>query len=377
VSRLHATVSRETGGEELTVVDRESRNGTFWNGLRVDRHRVRSGDVIRVGNTLFVAARVTAIPPEDGAEMGIIGRAQIIHELRQTVRRIGKSALPVLVTGPTGTGKELVAHAIHNTSGRPGPFVAINCAALPRTLVENLLFGHRKGAYTDAVTAEEGAFAKANGGTLFLDEVGEMPPDVQPKLLRALENGEVTPVGATQPIQVDVRVVAATNRDLEDAIQDGRFRADIYARLAGVVLRTPPLADRREDVLLLWRHFLPAEQRSRPMAADFAEALLVYPWPRHVRQLRQLASRSAVLHPEAKRWELEMLDQELRAPILDRGRPAPPESEANGPPSREELVALLEQRGGNVSEVARLLGRNRKQVYRWIEKLGLPLKIGR
>jgi DNA-binding NtrC family response regulator len=219
--------------------------------------------------------------------------------------------------------------------------------------------------------------------------VGDLALEAQPKLLRALESGEILPIGATQATTVDVRLVAATHVSFDAALADGRFRRDLFARLAGVLVKTPPLAARREDILLLFRSFL-GDQSARPMSADFAQALLLYSWPGNVRELRKLAERLLVLQGDAPRWELGMLDEELRrAPPV--ASPAPlgatsirvapsraPACEGEiGPPPRDELIALLEKCDGNVSKVAEVVQRNRKQVYRWMDQWAIDRGTGR
>jgi pSer/pThr/pTyr-binding forkhead associated (FHA) protein len=196
VSRVHATLTPFPGEETLLLEDCGSSNGVFLNGRRIERASARAGDVIRLGDSLLVVARGVPAPADDAEGLGLVGRSPLVAEMRATVRKVAPSSLPVLIVGPTGTGKELVAHALHAASGRRGAFVAVNCAALPGALVENVLFGHKKGAYTSATSDHDGAFAQADGGTLFLDEVGDLALEAQPKLLRALENGEVTPIGA-------------------------------------------------------------------------------------------------------------------------------------------------------------------------------------
>jgi DNA-binding NtrC family response regulator len=384
VSRVHAVLVAYPGEDTLWFQDLESSNGVFVNGRKVDGAAVRAGDVIRVGDSVLVVGRGSPAPAEAARDLGLVGRALPVVELREVIRKAAPSALPVLIIGPTGTGKELVARALHEQSGRAGRVVAVNCAALPATLVESVLFGHRKGSFTGATSDQEGAFVQANGGTLFLDEVGDLSLEAQPKLLRALENGEVTPVGATSPLAVDVRVVAATHVPLDAALGEGRFREDLYARLAGLVIKTPALADRREDIPLLFSSFL-GERGERPMSADFAESLVAYGWPFNVRELKKLADRLLVLHPEAPLWERGMLDDEMvRAPSAE----PPPEAERRpgsskppaprtGPPPREELIALLDQCEGNVSKVAELMQRNRKQVYRWMKQHAVDPGTGR
>lgn len=301
MSRLHATLKRgEDGGLKLT--DEGSRNGTYINGLSLSASSaVTDGDLLRLGKTLLAVERDGG-PGEEREGLGLLGRSPEVRALRELIRRGGPSHLPFLITGPTGAGKELVARAAHAVSGRRGKMVSINCAAVPSTLIENTLFGHTRGAYTDAKRESRGVFREADGGTVFLDEVGELPLDAQAKLLRTLENGEVTPVGAAVPVIVDVRIVAATNRDLASCVRNGTFRADLYARINGVPVEVPSLEDRKQDVLRLFQHFVGSEFASREMSADTAEALLVWSWPHNIRELKLLAERLCVLHPDAERW---------------------------------------------------------------------------
>ena len=372
VSRQHAQVQMAPNGA-IRLEDLDSTNGTTVNGLRVGRAVLHQGDVVRMGDTLFV---LDTLPEARGPVGRLLGESDSMCGLRAMAHRVAPSALPALIWGPTGTGKELVAQSIHERSGRGGPLIVVNSAALPPALVESTLFGHRQGAFTDAKSDAAGAFVDADGGTLFLDEIGEMPLDVQPKLLRALESGEITPVGASRARRVDVRLVAATHRDLIAAVDEGEFREDLYARIAGVVLRPPALAERKVDILALLHHCLPAPARQRPWTADFAEALLMYRWPRNVRELKMLAQRLAVLYPDASAWGVEMLDGPMR-PGAEITAGAAAVDHLTWPPSREKLVDLLALCGGNVSDLADRVGRNRKQIYRWMDKLGIERGTGR
>jgi DNA-binding NtrC family response regulator len=374
VSRLHAAITLGPAGASLA--DRGSTNGSLVDGVRVDSARLAAGSVIRLGDTLLVAVRGQPAAPGSERDLGLVGRAPALAALREVIRKLAPATLPVLIAGETGTGKELVARALHRHSGRPGAFVPLNCAALPTELAESLLFGHRRGAYTGATSDQEGAFVRAHQGTLFLDEIGELPAPTQSKLLRVLEDGEVMPVGSTHTQRVAVRVVAASNVPLAPAVRAGRFRQDLLARLAGVVLESPPLRERREDVLPLFAHFAAAAARIGevpPLSPDLAEALLLHDWPGNVRELGKLAERLAVLHPGVPRWELAMLDESLRLRVQQRGAadPAATLRARRGPPSRDELVALLARFDGNVSLLARHVDRNRKQVYRWMVELGI------
>ncbi|GAB4164430.1 MAG: sigma-54 dependent transcriptional regulator [Geothermobacteraceae bacterium] len=227
----------------------------------------------------------------------LLGDSPAMQSLHSLVRRMADADAPVLILGESGTGKELVARQLHTQSPRgEGPFVAVNCAAIPADLLESELFGHVRGAFTGATQNRAGKFVQADGGTLFLDEIGEMPPSLQPKLLRALQEKEITPVGG-QTRRVDVRVVAATNRDLDAMVHDGRFREDLYYRIAVLLLRLPPLRDRVEDISLLARHFLDASERGRGLQLDHecVQALKSYPWPGNVRELQNLMERLAVM----------------------------------------------------------------------------------
>jgi transcriptional regulator with GAF, ATPase, and Fis domain/Flp pilus assembly protein TadD len=308
----------------------------------------------------------------------MIGRSPAMTEVFQLVERLAPSPLPVLVEGETGTGKELVARALHELSPRKkGPFVSVNCAALPEALVESELFGHVRGGFTGAVGDAPGLFRAAHGGTLFLDEVGDLPAPAQAKLLRALEGGEVRPVGGNAPVQVDVRVISATNRDLDELRQAGRFRDDLYYRLKAVRLRLPPLRERREDIPLLLSEFLASaasEAGSSPKVPD-AEALrrlLDYDWPGNVRELLNEARRLAAFPGPSV--NVEALSPEIRA------ERAPAVSNAPGPDTLRQaaldgearvLRAALESCGGNKTRAAALLGLSRLGLRKKLSRCGL------
>ncbi|HEY8430948.1 MAG TPA: sigma-54-dependent Fis family transcriptional regulator, partial [Sandaracinaceae bacterium] len=244
-SRRHA-IFHPTKGPGVLLEDVSS-NGTFVNGHRVAGSIVlQDGDVIRVGDS-FLLVRFAPSEGGDAEVPQIEGRHPAMRALRRTISSVAPTDAKVLIVGESGTGKELVARAIHERSARPGPFIAVNCGAIPESLAESQLFGHVAGAFTGAQAAHQGFVRAAHGGTLFLDEIGELSPVLQPKLLRVLEEGKVVPVGRTEPIDVDVRLVAATNRDLLQEVDEGRFRGDLYARIAGYVIHTLPLRERRED----------------------------------------------------------------------------------------------------------------------------------
>ncbi len=271
--------------------------------------------------------------------------------------------------GETGTGKEWIARELHRLSGRGGPLVAINCAALAPTVVESELFGHARGAFTGAVEARAGFFRAAHGGSLFLDEIGELPLDLQPKLLRVLQEGEVQPVGSVQRTRVDVRVIAATHRDLAEAAEQGRFRADLYARLSLWELPVPSLRARRVDILP-WMERLAARWRADggggdfALTADAAEALVTHRWPLNLRGLERAVRELAALGGPVARAALPTwLTAAPAAAPVDDGRPPVP--------TREQFAAAFAELKGSVSGLARRFRRDRRQIYRWIEAYGL------
>ncbi|MCB9795725.1 MAG: sigma-54-dependent Fis family transcriptional regulator [Alphaproteobacteria bacterium] len=272
--------------------------------------------------------------------------------------RVAPTDLPALITGENGTGKELLARRVHEASRRAGqPFVAVNCGALPPTLLESTLFGHVRGAFTGAVQSRRGLFQEANGGTLFLDEVAELEPPTQVRLLRALESGEILPVGADRPVIVDVRLVSATNRDLDKLVAAGEFRDDLYWRLRGIEVTLPPLRDRGDDVLLLARHFLNdaalgGQHELSPRAAD---ALRAHPWPGNLRELRHAMQRAAVM--AGARARIEPADLGLRPLDTPDGGSLAAQLEAL---ERRAIGAALAAEGGNRTRAAKRLGLSRQ-----------------
>jgi len=312
----------------------------------------------------------------------IIGRSQAMVNLLDTVAQVAPSEATVLLTGESGTGKEMIAGAIHfNSARKDGPFVKINCAAITETLLESELFGHEKGSFTGADRRKEGKFRQAEGGTIFLDEVSEMSLAMQVKLLRVLQEREITRVGGSDVIRVDVRVVAATNRDLIAAIQAGRFREDLYYRLNVVTLHVPSLRERREDIPLLAQHFLKTfAEKNRKNIGGFTpramDRMLRYAWPGNVRELMNAVERAVVLARS------EYLDVEDLSPLfrdsLPEEAPAaedlPPDMPGNLPLDEVEkatILKTLEQVGGNKSEAARRLGITRRTLHQKLKKYGV------
>ena len=308
----------------------------------------------------------------EGWRAELITRSSGMEDLLAQARRVAASDASVCIFGQSGTGKELLARAIHRASPRSqAPFVAVNCGAIPEGLLESELFGHKKGSFTGAVSDRRGLFQAAQGGTLFLDEVGDMPLPLQVKLLRALEERKVRPVGSHESFEVDVRVISATHRKLEERIASGEFREDLYYRLNVVKLTIPSLAERREDIPLLANHFLGrlAERYRRGHLAFSPEAmqlLVSAPWPGNVRQLLNVIEQAVALAAT------EVIPESLVRQALDAPDTAlTPLDEARKAFERDYLVRILKITAGNVTKAARLAGRNRTEFYRLLERHAL------
>jgi two-component system response regulator GlrR len=300
---------------------------------------------------------------------GIITRSPRMDDLLRQARLVADSDASVLIFGESGTGKELLARAIHQASPRKDkPFVAVNCGAIPGDLLESELFGHARGAFTGAIQAHQGLFQAADGGTLFLDEIGDMPMPLQVKLLRVLQEGEVRPVGSTQAIPVDVRVISATHRDLDAQREQGHFREDLYYRLNVVSLKLPSLAERREDIPLLAAHILRrlAERYRKPaptLAPDAMALLVAAPWPGNVRQLLNLLEQAVALTPTP------VIPATLvQAALKEDAAALVPFEEARKTFERDYLVRLLKITGGNVTQAAQLAKRNRTEFYKLLQR---------
>jgi two-component system response regulator HydG len=288
----------------------------------------------------------------------------------------------ILLSGESGTGKEVIARYVHELSDRSeGPFFSINCGALPDNLLESELFGHTRGSFTGAVKDKEGLLVAARGGTFFLDEIGEMSPSTQVKLLRALQEREVIPVGATEPTKVDVRVIAASNRDLEEEIRRGTFRSDLYYRLNVIALHLPPLRERKEDIPLLTRYFLermhaqaadPADEvEPSALSDEAAETLMIYDWPGNVRELENALERAAVVAGSSEILP-EHLPQRVRespSPQLVSDQPLP--NPAMEVIERAYIEWVLQSEGGNKSRAAEVLGIDPSTLYRKLHRYGL------
>jgi transcriptional regulator with GAF, ATPase, and Fis domain len=365
VSRAH--VRLELRGSSFWVTDLGSRNGTHVNGELVHAGGAiaEPGSVVRAGRTLLViSADVSPYLAARPSELrGLIGGAAL-DDARFCIDTIAATKTPVLVLGETGTGKEVVAGLLHERSGRAGPFVALNCAAVPAELVDAELFGHARGAFSGATAARTGLFRAADGGTLFLDEIGEMPPNVQAKLLRSLETEEVRAVGEDRAVRVDVRIVAATNRDVDELVDAGGFRGDLVHRLAGLRIRLPPLRDRREDMPALVEHF--ANAAGTAVAVLALERLMLHTWPGNVRELRNVIGSAAEIARRKQHQEIELEDVEslLVPPSRPHGTAVDDESALAA-----RVTEALSSAAGDVAAAAERLGMSRSVLYETLRRL--------
>ncbi|MEO7332168.1 MAG: sigma 54-interacting transcriptional regulator [Minicystis sp.] len=388
VSRFHAELEATSQG--IALRDLGSTNGTHLGPAAVREVVIKSAVEIDVGRTrvrLFLGSERTTIPAATGASLGgMLGGSAAMREVYNTLERAAPTTAPVLITGESGTGKELAARAVHASSQRADkPFEVVDCGGLPPTLIESELFGHERGAFTGAMSEREGAFERADGGTLFLDELGELPLELQPKLLRALGEQEIRRVGAKRTRKIDVRIVAATNRDLRRQVNTGHFRADLFYRLAVIQVRMPSLRDRLDDLPLLVRGLLETITRERGLDAhvepdaELLDSLARHTWPGNVRELRnyleqllilkvpppfmgeaQIAPKSGSIAVGATPFEglIELPLRSAKSELLERFE-------------RHYVARLLEQTGGNVAEAARRAGVDRVTLFRTIRRYGL------
>ena len=377
MSSVHARFERQ--GDGWMVEDAASKNGVFVNGARVQQVEVHDGDVIDLGHTVFLfrselptMAQETLGSTAEAINPGLATLSPGLERDFAPLPDFARSMVSLLVRGESGTGKELIARAVHRLSGRSGAFVAVNCGALPDTLVETELFGYRKGAFSGATEDRPGLVRAADNGTLFLDEIGDLEPASQAVLLRVLQEREVLPVGATRALPVDIRVVAATHRDLETLVTSGSFRGDLLARLAGHTLALPPLRERREDLGLLLQALLKRlapDRTDLTLSIEAVRALMLYDWPFNIRELEKTLERALVL-ATGGRIELGHLPEAMQGKRTAKVASPAVLSEEDRK-IREQLVELLERHGGNVSAVAREMGKARMQIQRWMKRFGL------
>ncbi|MEZ4302616.1 MAG: sigma 54-interacting transcriptional regulator [Polyangiaceae bacterium] len=383
LSRRHASFMLRTEEGRVEVLDLESTNGTWRQGRRVDRASLGMGDDVMLGAVLARVRLLAEPPPESerapdsGSRSDPVVAGPELSALLQLAERAARSRIAILLLGETGTGKEVIARHVHAASPRKnGPMICVNCGAIPKDLVESTFFGHERGAFTGAHQTQRGVFESAHGGTLFLDEIGELPPSAQAALLRALETGRITRVGSAEERAVDVRLIAATHRDLAAASEKGEFRADLYFRLSAVTLEIPPLRQRVKDIEPLARAFLRAANQTHGRSVEgltrqAAEMLAAYPWPGNVRELRNVIERAVVLA------EGDVIDErDLPDRIRERRRSEPPPS---NPRLRSRVRAYeatlirdaLAAAGGSRSEAARALGMPLRTLAHRIKALGL------
>ncbi|MEX1361991.1 MAG: sigma-54 dependent transcriptional regulator [Nannocystaceae bacterium] len=344
--------------------------------LDVDAVGLRIGRVVREGRIRDEARRLRAVVEVKESYGGLLGSSPAMQKIYDLLERVADSDASVLVTGESGTGKELVARAIHDRGPRrDGAFVAVNCSAVPENLLESELFGHAKGAFTDARNDRQGLFTQAGGGTLFLDEIGEIPMVMQPKLLRALEERRVRPVGSNTEIDFDVRLVAATNRDLEAAVEEGRFREDLFFRINVIHVDLPPLRSRGTDVLSLAQHFLgryslQAGKQVQGISPAAAQRLCDYEWPGNVRELRNCMERAVALtrYTDVQVEDLPERVSKYRRSHVVIASDDPTELVPLEEVERRYILRVVETVGGNKTMASKILGLDRKTLYRKLER---------
>jgi DNA-binding NtrC family response regulator len=417
VSRYHAKVVQEDTG--YVLVDLRSTNGTFINKVRVREAFLKPGCTIGCGHGMLrfnaLEEEVQIVPSREAQCGGLIGGNARMREIYSILEKIAPTATTVVIEGETGTGKEVVAQTIHSLSPRAkNELVVFDCGAVPPNLIESELFGHEKGSFTGAMMTRQGLFEMADGGTLFLDELGELPIDLQPKLLRALEQREVRRVGSSKPIKVDVRIIAATNRNLEEEVRAGRFRQDLFYRLSVVRLHLPSLRERADDIPVLVQHFLETGsynrvgtggRRVKQVARDAMTALQNYPWPGNVRELVNVVERAISFCDGDTLTAADLPDyvRSARPPSQSRGEARRAQSQPGGaiaregaslatppkPPEemlgegvtfkdakerwvaafeRDYILSLLRRHGGNISHAARDADIDRKYFRKLMKK---------
>jgi len=404
VSREHCVI-RESDGE-FVLEDLESQNGTFVNGVPVRRRTLNHGDQVQAGGSVFLfltpGADQDSLPgfspgdetplygtpigrppdavlktaPKRGIQHEMIGESQAMQRVYEVIGKVAPAETTVLILGESGTGKELAARAIHGNSSRSArPFVAINCAALTESLLESELFGHERGAFTGAVAQKIGRIERAEGGTFFLDEIGEMRPDLQAKLLRVLQERSFERIGGTRSIPLNIRILAATNRDLGQSMERSEFRRDLYYRLNSVSLRMPALRERREDIPLLASYFVTkirekVNRRIAGVSRDARALLMAYDWPGNVRELENAIEHAAVLGSAER-----ILAEDLPESILE----CEPPTEARiaryhagmKEAKRQIILKAFEEAGGDFNEAAQKLGLQRTYLHRLVRNLNL------
>ena len=392
-----------TGGVEVVVKAMQAGAQDFFiKPASPERIIVSIRNALQMGDLSAEVQRLKKVTGGRFSFADLVGDSAAMMQVKRMGERAAKSTIPVLILGESGVGKEVIARAMHGASDRASkPFVAVNCGAIPENLVESILFGHEKGSFTGALDRHLGKFQEASGGTLFLDEVGELPLDIQVKLLRALQESEIDPIGAKRPVKVDVRIVSATNRDLQQAVKEGGFREDLFYRLNVFPVEAPPLRDRREDVPLLVAHFIQrfnVEEGKRVMGAavETMRMLQEHDWPGNVRQLENAVYRAIVLaeSPYLQPYDFPAVSG-VKPPMTDAPRPPETAEQILASLPKEAPVRVLDDRGhlrklediehylielaiqlysGHMSEVARRLGIGRSTLYRKVREQGIDME---
>ncbi len=383
VSRVHFEIVRDAKG--YLVRDMRSTNGTFLDGAEIKEAYIRAGSIVSAGASelkfIPFEERIEILPSEKEVLGEMVGRSTPMREIFGLIERIAHTDATVLIEGETGTGKDMIARTLHDVSKRSkAPFIVVDCGAVAGTLIESELFGHEKGAFTGAVAGRNGAFEMANGGTVFLDELGELALDLQPKLLRVLEQRELRRVGGSKTIKVDLRVVAATRKDLRSEVEKGKFREDLYFRLNVVPIVAPPLRDRREDIPLFLDHFLKMLSPGEPPQLSDATkaALIAHDWPGNVRELRNVIERALALNSDPGVLVAPLGDNPLSpaaSPIssgvmtFEGGRSFREQKELwNDKFEHNYLEWLLRRAEGNISKAARDADMDRKYLHKLLKK---------
>jgi transcriptional regulator with GAF, ATPase, and Fis domain len=406
VSGLHCEIRLDERGYRLRDLD--STNGSYVGGLRINDVYIQPGTQISVGGSRLrfePLGETVEVELSDRDRFGsMIGRSVKMRELFAKLEKLAPSDATVLITGETGVGKELVAESLHELSPRiQGPFVVLDCGSIPANLIESELFGHERGAFTGATNSYVGAFERAHDGTVFLDEIGELPLALQPKLLRVLESHEVRRIGSSKTVQVNIRVVAATNRDLGVEVNRGRFREDLFYRLAVARVHVPPLRERKDDIPLLIEHILASTPggENAYIAPDTIDLMMKHDWPGNVRELRNVIERAVLLsetpaHDTLRRTatpgpgsgmrpDVEIADDGTSNPSVTASQPGavmtvPVDVTVPFKTAKQDVVTeferryiskLLEQHDGNISAAARTAGIDRMSIHKMLHRLGL------
>jgi DNA-binding NtrC family response regulator len=385
VSRVHCEILRD--GRGYLLRDLHSTNGTFLDGAEIREAYLRSGSVITVGTVQLkfqpFEQRIEILPSDKDRLGELVGSSLRMREIFGLIERIAPTEATVLIEGETGTGKDLVARTIHTMSRRrAAPFIVVDCGAVASSLIESELFGHEKGAFTGAAMTRQGAFELASGGTIFLDELGELSLDLQPKLLRVLEQREIRRVGGNKTIKVDIRVIAATKQDLKREVQKGKFREDLYFRLSVVPVMMPALRDRKEDLPLLVKSFMARMAESGAPPADLDDAalssLLAHDWPGNIRELRNVLERGMYLQPPGGKEPVKLVSLPVPSESAHEGGGGPAFDASLSYRDNKErwehefekryLKWLMQRSQGNISRAAREADMDRKYLHKLLKK---------